>query len=364
MQVDHLPDVYTPGEIAEAAGVPDREVARLIASGEIHLLPNPGRYAVHARSDELIAHADAVRAVRLLRSAARSEEAVPSERRMLARATPSHRNTWVPLLVSTSLHLIVLALVLLASLRLTSADEPAETVTAVTPVRLVYLALPGPGGGGGGGGLRAPAPPPKAERRGTRAVSSPIPARRVPPPIRPQPAPPEPPPVPLEAKELPPVVVPVAPVAADPQEREGLIDQAKREAPPSRGAGSGGGSGAGQGSGIGEGDGSGIGPGQGGGMGGGPYRPGSGVDPPRLVKEVRADYSEAARRANLRGEVILEIVVRRDGSVGDVRIVRRLGSGLDERAVEAVRQWRFSPARLKGTPVDVLVEVAVEFQLR
>jgi protein TonB len=99
-------------------------------------------------------------------------------------------------------------------------------------------------------------------------------------------------------------------------------------------------------------------------MGGGPYRPGSGVEPPRLLKEVRADYTDAGRRANVTGEVVLEIVVRRDGTVGDVKILQRLGSGLDQNAVQAVRQWRFAPARLKGVPVDVIVEVAVEFKLR
>jgi TonB family protein len=62
--------------------------------------------------------------------------------------------------------------------------------------------------------------------------------------------------------------------------------------------------------------------------------------------------------------VLLEIVVRHDGTVGDVRVVRGLGSGLDQRAAQAVRQWRFAPARLKGAPVDVVVEVAVEFRLR
>jgi TonB family protein len=61
---------------------------------------------------------------------------------------------------------------------------------------------------------------------------------------------------------------------------------------------------------------------------------------------------------------VLEIVVRADGTVGPVTVLQRLGSGLDERAVQAVRQWRFSPARRFGTPVDVLVEVAVEFKLR
>ena len=124
------------------------------------------------------------------------------------------------------------------------------------------------------------------------------------------------------------------------------------------------GAGTGQGTGLGEGTGSGIGQGEGGGMGGGPYRPGSGVTPPRLLKEVRADYTDEARRANVTGEVVLEIVVRRDGSVGDVRILQRLGSGLEQRAIAAVRQWRFAPATLKGVPVDVIVEVAVEFTLR
>ena len=58
-----------------------------------------------------------------------------------------------------------------------------------------------------------------------------------------------------------------------------------------------------------------------------------------------------------RGALALVFVVRNDGSVGDVRILRTLGSGLDERAVQAVRQWRFSPAERQGQPVDVIVEV-------
>src|SRR5439155_11085679 len=108
----------------------------------------------------------------------------------------------------------------------------------------------------------------------------------------------------------------------------------------------------------------GIGPGSGGGIGGGPYRPGSGITPPRLLREVKADYTEDARRRGLAGEVVLEIVVRRDGSVGDVKLLQGLGSGLNDRAVQAVRQWRFSPAERLGTPVDVIVEVSVEFKLR
>jgi TonB family protein len=110
--------------------------------------------------------------------------------------------------------------------------------------------------------------------------------------------------------------------------------------------------------------GAGTGPGTGGGYGGGTYRPGSGILPPRLLHEVKADYTEDGRRRGLSGDVVLEIVVRRDGSVGDVRVLHGLGAGLDERAVEAVRQWRFDPARRIGTPVDVIVEATVEFILR
>ena len=102
----------------------------------------------------------------------------------------------------------------------------------------------------------------------------------------------------------------------------------------------------------------------GGGIDGGPYRPGGGIEPPRLLHEIRPNYTEDARRRGLKGEVLLEIVVQRDGTVGDVRILQSLGNGLDQSAVEAVRQWRFAPARRLGAPVDALVEVAVEFRLR
>src|SRR5207244_6516230 len=102
----------------------------------------------------------------------------------------------------------------------------------------------------------------------------------------------------------------------------------------SHGPGKGGGTGTGAGTGIGEGDGSGVGPGSGGGTGGGPFRPGSGIDPPRLLREVRADYTEDARRRGLSGEVVMEIVVRRDGTVGDMKILQGLGGGLNDRAVQ------------------------------
>ena len=162
---------------------------------------------------------------------------------------------------------------------------------------------------------------------------------------------------------IPPVVAPVVSAAPDDRDRAGVLNDAAPDS-NSQGSGTGGGAGSGSGSGIGEGDGPGIGPGSGGGTGGGPYRPGSGITPPSLVREVKPAYTEDARRRGLEGDVELEIVVRSDGSVGQVRLLRGLGAGLDQRAADAVRQWKFSPARRFGTPVDVMVEVAVEFRLR
>jgi TonB family protein len=112
------------------------------------------------------------------------------------------------------------------------------------------------------------------------------------------------------------------------------------------------------------GPGGGIGPGSGGGTGGGPYQPGAGIDPPTLVKEIRPTYTDAARRQAIEGDVVLEIVVRSDGSVGNVRVRRTLGAGLEQKAIDAVRQWRFLPAKRHGTAVDVVVDVSVEFKLR
>jgi protein TonB len=171
---------------------------------------------------------------------------------------------------------------------------------------------------------------------------------------------PEPAPEPVPAKVI---VAPVETVAANDRDRTGAIEHAV-DGPDSNGPGVNGGVGSGQGTGNGEGRGAGIGEGEGGGTGGGPYRPGSGIEPPRLLHEVKAQYTEEARRRGLTGDVLLEIVVRRDGGVGDVRVLQGLGAGLDERAISAVRQWRFDAARRKGVPVDVLVEVAVEFTLR
>ncbi|MGE3277562.1 MAG: energy transducer TonB [Vicinamibacterales bacterium] len=377
------PDVFSAREIAAAAGVSEAEVRARMARGQIRsvsaLLP-AGAPAAPVM-DELVPHAEAARAVRALRHGDPMPPDGTGLPRLLPAVGPSRRGRrGLPLVMASSAHgLLALQVLLVGSLGLAKADDTAEPVTKREPVRLVFLATPGPGGGGGGGGLRAPAPPARAQRKGPSLTSSPVVARRVPPrrpdppaprrplepPHRPPPRAPEPPPRPVEARTLPTVAAPVAVVAGDEADDTGVIEAAPiADAPPSQGPGTGGGAGAGEGAGIGDGQGPGIGPGSGGGTGGGPYRPGSGVEPPRLLREVRADYSDEAQRRRITGDVVLEIVVRYDGTVGDVRVLQRLGAGLDERAVDAVRRWRFAPATMHGTPVDVLVEVAVEFRLR
>jgi protein TonB len=337
-------DLYSRREIALAAGVPEADVLAMLG---------PAR--------EFVAHDEAVRVGRLLAGAA--AQRLPSGHPpSLTGRIPQLRS--VPLAVSTMVHVALMAFLFIATFNLApraaalkTDDRPAD------PLRLVFLATPGPGGGGGGGGLLQKAPPPKAMREGRRAITSPVPKRIEPKPIVPAPQPPEPKPQPLKAEQLPVVVAPIVTAPADNRDRIGVLTQTTAQS-DSHGPGTGGGAGTGKGTGLGEGDGTGIGPGSGGGTGGGPYRPGSGVEPPRLLQEVKASYTEDARRQGINGDVVLEIVVRRDGTVGEVRVLQGLGGGLNDRAVQAVRQWRFSPAHRLGAAVDVIVEVAVEFKLR
>ncbi len=133
--------------------------------------------------------------------------------------------------------------------------------------------------------------------------------------------------------------------------------------PPSNGPGSGGGIGSGSGGGVGSGRGPGVGPGSGGGIGGGVYRVGGGVSAPRLIYGPDPEFSEEARKAKYQGTVILWVIVGTDGRTHDIRIARPLGLGLDAKAVEAVRVWRFEPARKDGVPVPVQVSVEVNFRL-
>ncbi|HEV8396651.1 MAG TPA: energy transducer TonB [Vicinamibacterales bacterium] len=329
------PEVYSLDEIARAAYVDRSAVEALVARGRLRPIPGTS----------FVAEADALAAARVLRHAALlATQPVAHDLFMPAALGPGampRPGAW-----SMAVHLTVV--VVIFALGRTAA--PVSATAGASPAsHLVFLVEPGPGGGGGGGGARVPRP---AARLIEPAKAHAIDAVSVPQ-VAPHAAAPEPEPIPVK---------PLAPVAAAIDRRQGEIDA------PARTLASGGpgvdGAGTGRDGGNGRGRGAGGGDGEDRGFGGGPYRPGSGIEPPRLLREVKATYSEEARRANVVGDVLMEVVVRADGTVGSARVTRGLGFGLDERAAAAVRQWRFAPARRAGEPVDVAVEVAMEFNLR
>jgi TonB family protein len=128
------------------------------------------------------------------------------------------------------------------------------------------------------------------------------------------------------------------------------------------GAGAGGGIGNGYGGGIGNGKGNGVGDGSGGGTGGG-MRIGNGVSPPKPIFTPEPEYSEEARKAKFQGTVLLAIVVDETGKATQIKVSRPLGLGLDEKAIEAVKKWKFEPGKYNGKAVAVQATVEVSFRL-
>ncbi len=255
-------------------------------------------------------------------------------------------------------HAIGLALVLLV-IRTVPAVEFAEVDR--TNYGIVWIPQEGPGGGGGGGGNESLEMPRQVEVVGEDSLNVPV---EVPEEIETPPTvEPEPEERPLESHN---VRLAALPLASAQRTRAGVLDGLMARSLNSAGSGTGGGAGAGTGGGIGPGQGDGLGPGQGGGTGGGVYRPGNGVETPRPIREIRPRYTAEAMRAKIQGAVLLEAIVLPDGSVGDVTVVRSLDRtfGLDDEALKAAKQWRFTPGTRFGEPVAVLVTIELSFTLR
>jgi len=132
----------------------------------------------------------------------------------------------------------------------------------------------------------------------------------------------------------------------------------------SNGQGGGGGMGTGYGGGMGSGSGNGYGPGSGGNTGGGLYKVGGQVSAPVPLNSVEAEFSDEARRSKYQGVCLIYVIVDAQGNPQNPRVVRPLGMGLDEKALEAVRKYKFKPAMKDGrTPVPVGITVEVNFRL-
>jgi TonB family protein len=257
--------------------------------------------------------------------------------------------------MSLLVHALVFGIVLFGLYYAPKSAQTDAVVRTEIPPGIIWIPQEGPGGGGGGGGNQSKEPPRKIELPGKDKLSVPTEKPKplvMPKDIKPSDAPPQ-----------------IAQLDARALENGAMVLPGTFDGVPggtSQGSGSGGGAGSGTGTGIGPGNGPGIGPGWGGGTGGGAYRPGNGIQIPKVVREVKPIYTADAMRAKIQGTAIVEAVVLTDGTVGDVQIVKSLDPsfGLDQEALRAAKQWRFIPGMRNGQPVPVLITIELSFNLR
>jgi protein TonB len=261
------------------------------------------------------------------------------------------------LMVSVVVHVVLVSLLLASALfghKVAQQIEEHKVVTLIAPSPDEY-ALPAAQkivSGGGGGGDQDPLPAPKG-RLPKPAMQQITPPQIM---VRNQ--------KPKLAVEPTVVVPPQVHLAENHMPTLGLSSAAPMPAaPPSNGTGSGGGIGSGSGGGVGVGHGAGVGAGTGGGIGGGVFKVGGGISAPQPIATPDPDYTEEARKAKTQGTCVLAMIVDAEGKPRDIRVLRGLGFGLDAKAMEAVKQWRFQPAQKDGHAVNVQINVEVAFKL-
>lgn len=194
-----------------------------------------------------------------------------------------------------------------------------------------------------GGGNQPEAAPPKPEPTIPEPKPQPVPI--------PDPTPNEPEPIRKEEIEEMPRIR--EQIAAD----LNIGDITAPPGPPARG-------GEGQGRFAGTGTGPTEGPGTGTGQDG-VYTIGSGVTMPTIVQQTTPSYTDEAIRAKVQGVVVLQAIIRKNGRVDSFKVIRGLGYGLEEKAIQEIaQQWRFRPGTYNGQPVDVLATIEVQFNLR
>jgi periplasmic protein TonB len=255
---------------------------------------------------------------------------------------------------STGIHVLIIGLIALSYVVVKHAVAPTVApkpiVTLVDPSDLPALKPSKTQvGGGGGGGDRdvLQASKGKLPKFSMEQITPPVVVVRN-----------EHPKLPVEPTV---VIPPQVQLAAN--NMPNLGDPLAHGALPSNGTGAGGGIGSGSGGGVGSGKGPGFGPGEGGGTGGGIFHVGGGVSPPRQIYAPEPEFSEEARKAKYQGVCTLGLIVGTDGHPSNIRVLSSLGMGLDEKAIEAVKNWRFEPAMKDGHPVRVEIAVEVDFHL-
>jgi TonB family protein len=253
---------------------------------------------------------------------------------------------------SLLIHCSVVALIFLVGTNKTVQNAVKEHITLIAPDLAPYKPTPPKKnlmGGGGGGGDRSVTPPSKGKlpRLADKQFV---------------------PPMAVVNNEHPKLVMEptlvIQPDANIPKSNLDVLgDPLAKSGIASNGPGSGGGIGYGNRGGVGSGDGAGYGPGHGGNMGGGAFKIGGGVSAPSVLYKVEPEYSEEARKAKFQGTVVLFVVVDEKGNPRDLKVLRPLGLGLDQKAIEAVEKWRFRPGMKDGKPVPVQATIEVNFRL-
>ena len=222
-----------------------------------------------------------------------------------------------------------------------------DTVNLIDPNIEPWKPAPKKAGGGGGGGAREIAPVSKGQ--------APKPAmKQFTPPMIVQEKP---------KLEMTPTIIAPPDTVLPQNNLPNWGDPLAKLSNLSNGTGFGGGMGSGSGGGLGSGSGGGFGPGSGGGVGGGVFRVGGGVSQPAVIFKVDPEYSEEARKAKYSGTVMLAVIVDIEGHARDIHVVKSLGMGLDEKAIEAVEKWKFKPGMKGGSPVNVRATIEVNFRL-
>jgi periplasmic protein TonB len=256
---------------------------------------------------------------------------------------------------STVVHVLAIAAIIGATIlgrRVVEEVKKPPTVTLIAPEDIPALPpskTQAGGGGGGGDRDKFEAPKGKLPKLAMEQITPPaMVVRNDHPKLAVEPTVVVPPQIKLAATNLPNLGDPMSHLPSG---------------PPSNGTGSGGGIGSGSGGGVGSGEGPGVGPGRGGGIGGGVFRVGGGVSAPKELYAPEPEYSEEARKAKYQGTCVLYVIVGADGRPRDLRVARSLGLGLDEKAIDAVKTWKFEPAMKDGKPVAVAISVEVEFRL-
>src|ERR1700686_3974225 len=255
---------------------------------------------------------------------------------------------------STVIHVLAVALIILATYlgrRIVDVAKPKETVLLIAPDDLPVLkpskSISG-GGGGGGDRDKLQASQGRLPKQSMQQITPPMAVVRN-----------------LHPKlEVAPTIV-IPPDVRLPQPNMPDLGNPLSHLPslPSNGTGTGGGIGSGSGGGVGSGEGPGYGPGHGGGTGGGAFKVGGGVAGPKAIYAPDPGYTEEARKAKDQGTCVLWLIVGPDGRARDIRVACTLGLGLDEKAMEAVKTWKFEPAMKDGKPVAVQINVEVTFRL-